>query len=736
MLNDELRTGFALPGPPGDEPPTGVGRRRVLTWLVAAPALTMAVKLGLDGKPAAADPLGLGEFVDIGDLLYAVNLPTALDLVIEVTPDNRVVAALTRLESGQGITTMMAMLLAEELGARLSDVDITLADADPLEVLMFTGGSNTARVLYEPTRIAASGMRARLVTAAANRWGVPAGRLITKDTKVYAPDGRSATFAELSGDAAKVLTPAIAPKPKPDSECTVIGKPTGRIETPELVRGQAKYTLDLDVPGALPTVVARPPTIGGTVQSVDDSAARALPGVVAVTRLPTGVAVTGRTFHDAFQGRDALTVRWKPGPVAGMSDGDITKKLKAAALPFLVPPVLGKAVDGTFDFAYLSHSPMEVRVAIADVQGGKATVWLPSQAPIDAQNKIAAAVGLLPTAVTVHVPRAGGAFGGRLTHEPGIEAAEVSKKIGRPVKLMWSRVDDMKHGRFRLASHHEVRAVVQGTNVTSFEHRCATPEMEFDHGLGEAATAAGFSLPPTRAALIQAAFQLTQQTPYHFGLVNQLLSEVNVPIPNATWRSVYSGQVAVTNEIMADEIAKAVGQDPLTFRRAKVKADAVRGVLDTVADKGDWGRSMPEGTAQGIALHAEYKSAVAFLVELDCREEQPKATKIVAAVDVGLCINPRGVEAQMQGAAVDALSTIFWAGNHIDDGAVRESSFSDFRYARMRQVPSTTVHINSTSSHIGGVGELGYPAAAAAFANAYARATGKKPRSFPIFHGA
>lgn len=736
MLNHEHRTGIAVPGDEPSDERKGVSRRSVMTWLVAAPTLTMAVKLGLDGQPAAADPLGLGDFVDIGDLLYAVNLPTALDLVIEITPENRVTAALTRLESGQGITTMMAMLLAEELGARLSDVDITLADADPLEVLMFTGGSNTARVLYEPTRIAAAGMRARLVTAAGNRWGVPADRLITKDTRVFAPDGRSATFAELSGDAATVIVPAVAATPKPSSEFTVIGRPAGRIEAPALVRGQAKYTMDLDVPGALPTVLARPPTIGGTVRSVDDSAARALPGVVAVTPLPTGVAVTAATFHDAFLGRDALRVQWNPGPIAHMSDVDIRNKLDAATLPFLVPPLLGRAVSGTFDFAYLSHSPMEVRVAIADVRGTTAKVWLPSQAPIDGQNKIAAAIGMLPTSVTVHVPRAGGAFGGRLTHEPAIEAAQVSKRIGRPVKLMWSRVDDMKHGRFRLASHHKIRAVVLGDNVTSFEHRCATPEMYFDHGLGEAATSAGFTLPPTRALLIQAAFQLTQQMPYHFGIVNQLLSEVVVPIPNSTWRSVYSGQVAVANEIMVDEIARAAGADPVEFRRAKLKAEAVRGVLDTVANEGGWGRAMPAGTAQGVAVHAEYKSAVAFLVELDCRGAEPKATKIVAAVDVGLCINPRGVEAQMQGVAVDALSTVFWAGNHIDNGAVRENSFSDFRYARMRQVPPTSVHIVSTSSHIGGVGELGYPAAAAAFANAYARATGTKPRSFPIFHGA
>lgn len=737
MTDTTTNTRKGVPVPDG-EPPEGLGRRSFLTWLVAAPTLTMAVKLGAasaGGPQAAADPLGIGGFVDFGDLLYAINLPTALDLVLEITPDNRVATQLTRLESGQGITTMMAMLIAEEMGARLTDIDVTLADANALEVLMFTGGSNTARVLYEPTRIAAAGARARLITAAAQRWNVPAKDLYTKDTAVHAPDGRTATFASLSSAAAGVVVPAVPATPKPSSAFTVIGKPTGRIEAPRLVRGEAKYTMDLDVPGALPTFVAHAPTILGTPRTVDDSAARGMPGVVAVTRLPTGVAVTARTFHEAMKARDALRITWNDGPAVGLSDATIRQRLVAAAPPFLVPPLLGRPVDGVFDFAYLSHSPMEVQCAVADVHGGRAEVWFPSQAPIDAQNKLAAALGYLPTQVTVHVPPAGGSFGRRLYHEPAIEAVLVSQAIDRPVRLMWTRGDDMKHGRFRPASHHKIRAVVTGSLITSFEHRAAIPELEFDHGIGDAATSAGFTLPPTRAALMQAVFQVTQQIPYNFGVATQLLNEIPVPIPNATWRSVYSGHVAMANEVMVDEVARGTGQDPVAFRRAKLKSAAVRRVLDKVVAEGGWGRSMAPGTAQGIAVHEEYKSAVAYLVDLDTTGAEPRATRIVAAADVGLCINPRSVEAQLQGCAVDALSTVFWAGNHIDDGAVRETSFSDFKYGRMRQTPpEVSVHIIPGDDHIGGVGELGYPAAAAAVANAYARATGTSPRRFPIFH--
>ncbi len=717
--------------------PLGVGRRRFLTWMIAAPTLTMGAKFGLDllaPPPAAADPLTLGGTVDFGDMLYAINLPTALDLVVTVTPENRVTAALTRLESGQGITTLMAMLLAEELDARLIDVDITLADANATEVLMFTGGSNNARVLTDPTRIVAAGMRARLVTAAAQRWSLPADTLTTRDTAVHAPDGRSATYASLAEDAASVLVPAVSPNPKSPTDFKVIGKATNRIDAAKLVRGRSAYTLDLAVEGALPTVVAHAPTILGTVGSVDDSAARAMPGVVAVTRLATGVAVTAQTFHHALQARNALQITWNDGPAVGISDADIRSDLHAAAPAFVLPPLLGKAVDGSFDFAYVSHSPMEVQVAIADVRTNSATIWFPNQAPIDSQNRIAEKLGMLAESVTVHVPQAGGSFGRRLYHEAAIEAALVSQAIRKPVKLMWTRVDDMKHGRFRPMSHSKIRAVVSGSSVLSYDHHAALPELEFDHGLGDAASAAGFVLPPTRAGLMQTIFQVTQQVRYDFGLVNQTLNEIPVPIPNATWRSVYSGTVAVANEIMVDEIARTVGQDPVAFRRSKINSDALRGVLDKVAAEGNWGRSMPAGKAQGIAVHEEYKSAVAYLAEVDTTGSSPRVTKLVAAVDVGMCINPRGVEAQLQGVAVDAVSTIFWAGNHIDNGAVRESSFSDFKYSRMRSAPlEVQVHIIARDTHVGGVGELGYPAATAAVANAYARATGTKPRSFPIF---
>jgi isoquinoline 1-oxidoreductase beta subunit len=332
----------------------------------------------------------------------------------------------------------------------------------------------------------------------------------------------------------------------------------------------------------------------------------------------------------------------------------------------------------------------------------------------------------------LHVVRSGGSFGHRLFFEPAIEAAQVSKALGRPIKLMWTRNDDMRHGRMRPASHHKVRALSLFGNVLTYEHRHATLPVDFSHGVGEALSGAGFDLLSRGAT--QTVFQLSQKVPYNFGVVTQLLSDVPIALPTGSWRSIYSGQTTVVNEIMVDEIARAMRVDPLAFRRARAASSRARAVLDRVASLGQWGRTMPAGTAQGLALHEEYKSVVAFLVEIDCRDRaRPRVTKGACAVDVGRAVNPRGVEAQMQGALVDGMSMTLTAGLHIDGGAVREGSYSDYHFARMADSPpQIDVHVMPANGEPGGVGELGFPAAAAAVANAHARATGTMPRRFPI----
>ncbi len=710
----------------------GMTRRQLLGYAAAAPTLAMAVRLTdaiVGPEPAGAQ---VAELIDFTDAMTLAALPTQHLLLIEVTAANRVVVRLPRAEVGQGITTAVAQIAAEELDARLVDVDVVLEDARP-ELLFnqLTGGSNTVHALYAPLRLAAAGVRARLVTAAARRWNTRAGDLATRDTTVVARDGRIASFGELSAAAATVTVPAVAPVPKDPAEFAVVGRPTTRIDARDIVTGRARYSQDLEVPGALPCVVARPPTLGGTVRSVDDTAARALPGVVAVTRIPTGVAVVARTFDQALAARDALVVVWRPGPSAHLSDADIRSRLAAASPPFSLPPLGSLSVERTFEFAFVPHAPLEVLNCVADVRADRAELWLPSKSPIVAAQTVALTLGLPADRVTLHVVRGGGSFGRRLFFDPAIEAALVSKAVSRPVRLLWTRADDMRHGRLRPASHHRARATHLLGQVLSYEHRMASVALDGSHGLGELLSSVGVEV---LGGVGPAMFHLSQQDPYHFGAQTRALHEVDLAFPTGSWRSVFSGQARTVDEVMVDEVARTLRRDPVAFRRARLRSARLRAVLDKVVAAGPWGLPMAPGTAQGLGLHEEYKSAVAFLVELDARDRaRPRVTRAVAAVDVGRAINPRGLEAQMQGSLVDALSVTLQAGVHIDGGAVRESSYGDFRYARMRDTPvEVEVHVMPPTGEPGGAGELGVPAAGAAVANAWARATGALPSRFPI----
>ena len=629
-------------------------------------------------------------------------------------------------------------MVADEIDARLDDVDVPLEEArQDLGTAQSTGGSSSVRSLWDPVRSIAAEARARLVTAAAERWDVPASSLSTRDTAVWAPDGRSATYGSLTEAAAEVVVPAVSNDPKPSSEYRLIGKSTPRIDARSIVTGAAKFALDLDVPDALPTVVIRPPTLKGKVESYDASAALKMPGVVAVTELPTGVAVTAKTFDQALKGSSAVDVTWGPGTVDGISDAEIKEKLAKAIPSTTTPALLNQlVVEATFDFAFVNHAPMEVGSAVADVRSGSAEVWVATKSPTGAQSAVADAVGLGVDKVTLHVVRGGGSFGRRIYHEPAVEAARVSKAIGKPVKLMWTRNDDMRHGRVRPRSHHQLRAVHAAVKllssereVLSYEHRMSCVELDLGSGTGQALVDAGYVNPTIGSAF----FTLSQSCPYNFGLVTESLNEVSYDMPTASWRSVYSGQARTAEEIFVDEIAKALRIDPVEMRQKFLKAPEAGAVLDKVATEGNWGRYMSPGTAQGVAMHGEYRSIAACLVEINCTGAKPRVTKAVMALDVGRQVNPSGLKAQAMGSLIDGISTVLLAGNHLDDGAFREGSYSDFKYARQADAPLTCdVYLVGGSGKPGGVGELCVPAAAGAVANAYARATGKKPRTFPI----
>ncbi|MET8680789.1 molybdopterin cofactor-binding domain-containing protein [Streptomyces sp. NPDC004647] len=707
-----------------------------MVYSLAASTLTLATPIGCgtsssEGAETAAE--GARRPTDV--------LVTGTDeemLVLEVTAANKVVVRLPRVEVGQGITTAVAMMIAEELDARLADVQIPLADARA-KGNQYTGGSNSVSSLYGPARRLAATARAKLVTAAARRWHVPACSLRTRDTMVVAPDGRTATFGSLTASAARIRRPAVSSKPKPASRHRVIGRPTARIDARDIVTGKAKYAGDLSVAGAKPTVVARPPTIGGKVVSVDDRAARALPGVLAVVRIAGGVAVVAESFHHAFKARDALRITWAPGPLAPLSDAAIRARLWAAVPPLGAPPRGSAQVVGEFEFAFVSHAPMEVLTAVADVRAQRAEIWFSSQTPMEARESIASAVGLPTSSVRVHVMRGGGSFGRRLNFDAAIEAALISKAARRPVKLMWSRTDDIRHGRMRPASQHGIRASHARGRVVAFTHAMASvsessgsSESSGPEGRG---AQGGVTTAVARSGRLPAAGPLPSDSGlYNFGRVFGDSGSVELAMPLGAWRSVDSGTMRTAEEIVVDEVARSLGKDPVAFRCTTLRSKAVKAVLDKVATAGGWGRTMPAGRAQGVAIHEEYGSCVACLVEIDATDpKNPRVTKVVMAADVGTAVNPRGLEAQLMGTAIDGISTVLRAGLHIDRGAVREGSFTDFRYARQRHAPlHFEAHIMPSRREPGGAGELGVPAAAGAVANAYARATGTRPRRFPI----
>jgi isoquinoline 1-oxidoreductase beta subunit len=375
---------------------------------------------------------------------------------------------------------------------------------------------------------------------------------------------------------------------------------------------------------------------------------------------------------------------------------------------------------------------MEENAAVADVRTDSAEVWGGAQVPGTLQRQLAETLGLKVEQVTYHVIPAGGAFGRHLFHDQDVHAAQISQRVGKPIKLQWMREEGIKHGRTRPVSIHKVKATVVNGDVVAFEHRMACPEMDLRHGLGDVAT--GYFTEYNNEGLGQYFFAFSQKLPYKTGPTAITLKQRLLAKPTAAWRNVYSGQVAAINEIIIRELAESLGKDEVDFRLSMLDTPRHQAVLEKAAHEGQWGRTLPTGVAQGIGMHDEYKSIVAYLMEIDVRGREPRMTRCTIAVDNGFCVNPTGTTSSLLGQAHDGFALAFRAGLHVDNGATRESNFHDYRWTRMFDSASEmSVHILPNSNVLpGGTGELGVPAAAAAAANAWARATGKQPRNFPL----
>lgn len=728
-----------------------LGRRRFLTSLLAAPSLTLAARWGLDpaqgpgrlDRPIPSPPSVESQY-DITQAVCDASRPTMGLVVLEVGQDGRARLELPRVELGQGITTATAMLVAEDLDLPVSSVDVVLSDSRPELVFnQLTGGSSSIRAFYEPLRVLAATARRRLLAAAAVRWGVPVGSLSTRNGVVVAPDGRTAPYGALSAAAAKVSLPPGAVAPKPESQQTVLGRPTRRVDGRAIVTGQKKFTMDLAVLGAKPTMLRRPPTILGPVHAVHNAAAvERMPGVVGVTVIPTGVAVMADTFEQARAGVNALDVTFGPGPVATESNSTIMQTLRDAVPPLAPPPLGSVVIDAEFEWAPATHASMETESAIADVRPDGVEVWTGSQAPIWAHEEIAKALGLPLNRVTVHVVPAGGGFGRRCFYDAAMEAVQVSKALGRPAKVMWHRTDDMRHARMRPPVCHRIRASLLGGQVVSYEQRAAGVLTDFGHGFGEILLAtvnyfpdAGVRRAIGNDALEEALFTTFVSSPYNFGAQHKELVPVHMGMRTSSYRAIPCPMARGSEEIVVDEIAAALRKDPVQFRREVLKSDRGRAVLDRVAQVGQWGRAMPRGFAQGVGYHEESRACTACIVEMDARDPRaPRVTRATMAVDVGRPINPLGLEAQMQGCLAEAVSLTLRAGLHIKDGLPLEGSYADYHWARQKDYPTVVqvIVMPANGGPLAGAGEVGIGAATGAIANAYARATGIKPRSFPL----
>lgn len=735
-----------------------MSRRRLVGYLVAAPTLTVAVRLGLDGVAAppaeavVATLPGAADLFDLSDLLKLAAQPTSNLIALQVTSDGLIHFALPRAEVGQGITTSTSMLIAEEIDAPMSHVRVTLAPARP-ELLynQLTGGSNTTFSTYGPIRTAAAIARQRLVKAAAQKWGVPASTLTTRDGYVIRADGARLSYGSLATAAAATTSSATEVHLKSPDQFKVIGTPRNRVDARLSVTGQKTFAMDLKIPGALPTMVCRPPTVNGKVVAVNNAAeVRAMSGVTHVEVIRTGVAVRARTFGQCISAVRALDVTWGPGTIGTKSDADILAEVKRAELPMVVPavPLLAKTIDTSFTFWFAGNSALETNCAVADVRADSAQIWGSFKSPITAQQRVAELLGLAAGKVKVNVTQGGGSFGRKLFYDAALEAAEASRKMGAPVRLMWHRIDDVRQGRVHPMATSRVRATVLGTNVLTYEQRHTSVKTDFTHGLGEVITGHSAELPVGDLGWSETVYALSQMTHYNYGVTTQFLSEVDGGFNTGSMRNIYSPNAAVARELTTDQIAKLMKKDPLSFRKEFARDKRSIAVLDRVAAVGGWGRTMPAGTAQGIAIHNEYHGVTACLVEIDCTTPTvtrkvrdaytgPRVTKVVFAVDVGQVVNPKGLEAQMLGGIMDGIALTLTSSVHLKNGTFLEGSWDNYAYTRQWNVPPVVkvIIMPSTSHEPGGAGELGVAATAAAVASAYARATGKLPTEFPVNHG-
>ncbi|MBW1722310.1 MAG: xanthine dehydrogenase family protein molybdopterin-binding subunit [Deltaproteobacteria bacterium] len=680
------------------------------------------------------------------DEIAAFN-PTAW---IRITPDDIVTLTMGPTEMGQGTHTSLAMVIADELEADWKKVRIRMGEArpefiNPILHVQLTVASASIRAFYMPLRTMGAACQAMLLEAAARQWKVPKKECRAIGGKVFhKKSNRSLTYGQLCLEAAKLKVPENPPLKK-EKEFKFIGKKIPRMDIPDKVSGKAVYGLDFSLPGLHYAVIARPPAYGAKPVSFDRKAAEAVKGVKKVLEIPQGVAVCAESLDAAWAGRDALKVKWGPGTIPLMDNEYIERSLmedldkpgsKAVSTGDVEAALKGakSKVKAIYFVPFVAHATMEPMNCTVHVRSDGCDIWAPTQGQTVPQAIASKITGLPKDKVNVHTTFLGCGLGRRGRPDFIVEALIIGKALGKPVKVVWTREEDIKYDAFRAAMSHRIEAGLDDKGqVIAWSHKTVSPSILKDINPKGIQNGVDFMSLWGLADFPKSPHnnRIMYEIPNLY--IEFLISKL--PIPVAPWRSVQNGPNAFVIESFIDELAHAVGKDPLEFRLAHLKNNKrPRRVLETVAEKAGWGRPLPEGMGRGIAQHSCFGTYVAQVAEVSVnkREGTFKVHRLVIAVDCGPAVHPFNIKTQIEGAATIALSTVLREEVKFSKGGVESANFDDYSPIRITEVPDIEVHIIKSNDKIGGIGEPGVPPTAPAVANAIFNATGARVRRIPI----
>jgi isoquinoline 1-oxidoreductase subunit beta len=651
-----------------------------------------------------------------------------LNAWIHVGSDNNVTLFIHKAEMGQGTVTSLSMLLAEELECDWKKIRTEFPGIDRAFGNQGVVGSASIRTSWNSLRMAGATAREMLIQAAAQKWGADRSQLRAENsTVVNQATNATATYGELA-DAAAKLQPPTGVTLKDPSKFKIIGKPKKRLDTPSKVNGSATFGLDVRVPNMLHAVVTRCPVFGGKVVSFDATKTKAMPGVKHVVQISSGVAVVADNTWNAIQARNALSIQWDEGPhadvntagirkewealsqqpgAAGRQDGDAAAALAGAA----------KKIEAVYEAPYLAHAPMEPLNSVADVRADSCDVWTSTQGQSTAHQDAIRITGLRPEQVKIHSYYMGGGFGRRARSDYIGDSVEVSKALGAPVQVTWTREDDTQQDAYRPASYTRFVGGLDANGApVAFHSRVVCPPFG-----------------GVRNGIARTGIEGIVDTPYEIPNVLVEYHAADPGIPVSYWRSVGYSQNTFFAESFIDEIAVAAGQDPFEFRRKLLaKTPRALAVLELAAQEADWGKPLPKGRGRGIALVNNIGSFTAEVAEASVEKGKLRVHRVVCAVDCGQAVNPSGIEQQIQSGIVYGLSAALKGEITIDRGRVQETNFDRYDVLRIDEMPVVEVHIVASHAAPGGIGEAAVPPVAAAVGNAIFAATGKRIRKLPM----